>query len=463
MTNATPSMPLDPDPAQLEALNSAVMEYVGRFYAGREHAPALAPRPADGLIEALHSPPSEHGVPIESLLATLDRAVDTGFDTAAGSFLSYIPTGGVHAGAIGAFLGAVTNRYTAAAHASPGAVALEQGVIDWMISLFGMPDDATGVLLSGGSIANLTAVVAARTRLGRVFDDGVVYMSEWAHHSVAKATHIAGITDERLRSIPTDDQLRIDPAALRRAISADRAAGLTPMMIVATAGVTDSGSVDPLERCGEIASAAGAWFHVDAAYGGFFQLTGRGRDRLRGISSADSITVDAHKSLLLPFGVGGLLVRDRVALVEANRGSGAYMQDVPDGELPHFASLSPEMTRPNRGLMIWMALHLHGVGQFRDELDRMLDLASWAADEIRQTDGLELACDPDLSIVVFRSTRGDHHSRRIFDRINRSGVAHVSSTTIDGLFTLRLAFLSQRTTTEIVQRVLEIIKDAAAG
>ena len=235
------------------------------------------------------------------------------------------------------------------------------------------------------------------------------------------------------------------------------------MMIVATAGVTDSGSVDPLERCGAIASAAGAWFHVDAAYGGFFQLTNRGRGRLRGISSADSITIDAHKSLLLPFGVGGLLVSDRSALVEANQGSGAYMQDVPDGELPHFNALSPEMTRPNRGLMIWMALHLHGVGQFRDELDRMLDLASWAADEIRHTDGLELACEPELSIVVFRSTRGDDASRHIFDRINRSGIAHVSSTTIDGRFTVRLAFLSQRTSSAIVERVLETIKDAAAG
>lgn len=180
--------------------------------------------------------------------------------------------------------------------------------------------------MSGGSIANLTAVVTARSQLGEGFHDGVIYASERAHHSINKAARIAGIAPGRVTSVPTDTELRLDPEALEITIRSDRRAGLRPMMIVATAGTTDTGAIDPLGACADLAKAEDTWFHVDAAYGGFFQLTDRGRSRLTGIDRADSITVDAHKSLLLPFGVGGLLVKDPATLIAAHEGHGAYMQ-----------------------------------------------------------------------------------------------------------------------------------------
>lgn len=456
-----PSTPIEPDAAQVAALNQAVMAYVAKFLDTRAGAPVIRGEATPALLADLRQPPREQGRPIDALLDALDRALDTGFDTASGRMLSYIPSGGLHASALGAFLGAVTNRFTGAAHAGAGPVALEQGVIDWMTGLFDLPDSSGGVLLSGGSIANLTAMVAARTRLGEDFDDGVVYTSAWAHHSIDKAARIAGIATRRVRKLPTDADLRLDVGALRQAMVDDRAAGLRPLMIAATAGLTDTGAIDPLAACADLAREHAAWFHVDAAYGGFFQLTERGRARLHGIDRADSITVDGHKSLLLPFGIGGLLVRDRRTLVQAHEGSGHYMQDVAEGEQPHFFQLGPELTRPFRGLSAWLPLHLHGVAPFRDTLDRMLDFAEWAAAEILAMPTLELLHAPALSVVVFRSTRGDAATAALHAAVNASGQAHLSTTTVDGRIAIRIAFLSQRTTAAIVRRLLDVLRDAA--
>jgi aromatic-L-amino-acid decarboxylase len=177
----------------------------------------------------------------------------------------------------------------------------------------------------------------------------------------------------------------------------------------------------------------------------------------------DSITVDAHKSLFLPFGVCGLLMRDTETLAEAHERQGLYMQDAGGQELPHYFALGPELTRPNRGLAVWLPLHLHGITRFREELDRMMDLAEWAADEIGDMPGAELACESDLSVVAFWSTYGDEASKRILDHLNDSREVHVSSTTIDGRFAVRVAFLSHRTAETIAERAVELIRESLDG
>lgn len=237
------------------------------------------------------------------------------------------------------------------------------------------------------------------------------------------------------------------------------------MLIAVSAGTTDTGTVDPLAECARIAAAAGAWFHVDAAYGGFFVLTERGRNRLAGIETADSITIDAHKSLFMPFGVGGLLVRDESQLVDSLEGRGSYMQDVPEHarEIPNYFAMGPELTRPPRGLEVWLALNLHGIEPFRAELDRMLDLAAWTAQALAEMSEIEVVADPELSIVAFRSTAGDSTTRAIAQHMNDSGDVHVSSTTVDGHFTVRLAFLSQRTTGDVARAAVELIREALAA
>ncbi len=447
-----------------EQLTLRVHEYAQRYLQELPAAPASWELIEDMAVATLAAPPSDHGVPIDELLRKVSVALESGINTASGKFLSYIPSGGIYAAAVGRLLGAVVNRYTGGSHGAPGLIALEQGVVRWMCDVFDLPEAASGVLFSGGSTANLTATVAARSRIGDDFSHGVVYASERAHHSVVKAARIAGVHPDRIRAVRADSQLRLDTAELQSAIASDLAAGLAPMLVVASAGTTDTGTIDPLEECAEIAAQGGAWFHVDAAYGGFFALTARGRSRFSGVELADSITVDAHKSLFLPFGVGGLLVRNETTLMDALEGRGAYMQDVPDHAMaiPNYFAMGPELTRPARGLETWLALHLHGVDAFRNELDRMIDLAEWAAAELGRIDGIEIAAEPELSIVTFRADAGDDVSQRIAAHMNASRQVHVSSTTINGLFHIRLAFLSQRTTQDVAATALELVSEALA-
>lgn len=452
---------LELEPHERQLLAQRILDYGEEYLRALPDKPASWPPIDPALVERLGEAPGESGVALEQLFNKLDAALATGIDTSSGKFLSYIPSGGIYTAALGRLLGAIVNRYTGGTHGAPGLIAIEHGVVTWMCGLFGLPATSSGVLLSGGSTANLTATVAARARLGADFSSGVVYTSERAHHSVTKAAVIAGIHPDRIRRVPADSELRLDMAQLRQTINADIAAGLQPMLISLSAGTTDTGTIDPLDAGAAVADETGAWLHVDAAYGGFFVLTDRGADRLRGIERADSITLDAHKSLFLPFGVGGLLVRDESALLGALDGRGAYMQDVPaHGTVPNYFAMSPELTRPARGLETWLALQLHGIAPFRDALDRMLDLAAWATAELRTIDGIRVIAEPELSIVAFHSESGDAATQHIAKHMIDSGDVHVSSTTVDGNFMIRLAFLSQRTEHDVAVRAVELVREA---
>lgn len=448
------------DDLDIEPVVAAVRDLVDAFVAGRPSAPAVGGSADAQLLERLARRPGEGPGDLDEVMDLLGAALEPGFDSAGSGFLSYIPSGALPVAGLAAYVGAATNRYTGANHAAPGAVALEQGVIDWMVELFGMPSTAGGVLFSGGSIANLTATVAARSRFGEDFSLGVVYTSDRAHHSVEKAARIAGIATGRVRAIATDESLRLDADALSKAIDDDLAQGLQPMLVVATAGTTDTGAIDPLVECARLASENGCWFHVDAAYGGFFQLTERGSALLEGIELADSITVDAHKSLFLPFGIGGLIVRDTQALVDAHEGHGSYMQDVADDARPHNYAMGPELTRPNRGLQMWLPLHVHGVDAFRVDLDRMLDMAETTAARLATMEGITVTTAGPLSIVSFAADSGEAATRRILEHLNGSGDVHVSSTILDGRFVIRVAFLSQRTDAAVADRLIDLVAEA---
>ncbi len=467
-TAAMSNLPLEMSSDQRRTLGDQALEFLDQFLINLPSAPVVGPVSDASVLETLRQPPAEVGGAMEDLLEVILSSNQVGVDTASGSHLGYIPNGGVFSGAVGEFLAAGLNRYTGGNNASTGAVAIEQGVIDWMIQLFSMGSRAAGVLLSGGSIANLTAVVTARSRFSRDstdgdFRQGVVYVSVQAHHSITKAARLAGIAPDRVRTIDADASLRIDTAQLQATIDQDLRLGLRPMLVVASAGTTDSGTIDPLADVAGTAAKYGAWSHVDAAYGGFFQLTERGSKRLSGIDQFDSVTLDAHKSLFMPFGIGGLLVRDGDALVEAHAGSGSYLRDTVDIEgLPHFYSLGPELTRPFRGLPVWLGLHLHGVAAFRGELDRMLDLAERARTELDQIARVVVVGSPDLSVVVFRSVHGDVDTEVLLDHINKDGEVLLTSTQIHGRLIIRLAFLNPRTHDGDLDRVLELIETAPA-
>jgi aromatic-L-amino-acid/L-tryptophan decarboxylase len=251
-------------------------------------------------------------------------------------------------------------------------------------------------------------------------------------------------------------------------VVSDRAAGRQPFCVVASAGTTNTGVIDPLAEIADVAAAEGLWYHVDAAYGGFFQLTDRGRERLRGIERADSIVLDAHKGLFLPFGTGCLLVRDAELLRSAHSGPHAdYMQDIEDTGLPTFAEYGPELSRDCRGLRIWLPLHLHGVDTFRAALDEKLDLAEYAYRALCADPHLTVLAPPALSTVAFSSRGTDADTAELVGRVNAEQRVFLSTTRIDGRYTARICVLNHRTDHDRMAYAVDAIRrhatDIAAG
>jgi aromatic-L-amino-acid decarboxylase len=246
-------------------------------------------------------------------------------------------------------------------------------------------------------------------------------------------------------------------------VKEDRDAGRRPFLVVPSAGTTNTGAVDPLAETAAVAEEEGLWTHVDAAYGGFFQLTERGRDRFRGIERADSITLDPHKAMFLPYGTGALLVRDGTLLRDAHAAEGDYLQDLgSEEEIPNFTEYSPELSRPFRGLSMWLPLQLHGVDAFRAALDEKLDLARFVHRELRAMPELEVPWEPELSVVAFRLAGGDdRRNAALLDRINGSRRVFLSSTRIGGRHWIRVCIVSHRTHRDRVEEAVDIIGAAA--
>jgi aromatic-L-amino-acid decarboxylase len=254
----------------------------------------------------------------------------------------------------------------------------------------------------------------------------------------------------------------MDAGAAREMIAADRAGGRRPFLLVASAGTTSTGTIDPLPDLASLAAEQDLWFHVDGAYGGMFRLTERGRRRLGGTERADSVTLDPHKSLFLPYGTGALVVRDGHDLRAAHAVASPYLQDAgSDGLLSDFADLGMELSREFRGLRLWLPLHLYGAGAFRAALDEKLDLAGVAYERLSSEPLLEVPWSPDLTVVTFRVRSSEQASRDLLDRINESGRVVLSSTVAGGRFTLRLCILSHRTHRDRLEEALDIIAAAS--
>lgn len=455
---------LEPGAEEMRAWSARVLDLLIESIDRLEGAPASANDPGPELLAAVTRPPGEGPGEMGELLELTRRAAAASYETAGPSYLAYIPGGGIFTAALGGFLAAGLNRYTGRATPAPALVAQEAGVLRWMCDLFGLPPDSQGLLTTGGSISNLIALAAARTRHadGRV-DRSTVYVGEHAHGSLVKSARTVGIARERVRVVRSTGELRMDVEHLRQRMAEDRAAGLVPVCICAAAGTTNTGTIDPLPEVAAVARETGVWLHVDAAYGGFFQLTARGRERLAGIEAADSIALDPHKSLFLPFGTGALVVRSGEALRHAFSEEADYLQDLDDaGGLPDFDTLGPELTREYRGLRMWLPLHVHGVDAFRRQLDEKLDLARIAYETLSADARFEIPWEPDLSVVAFRLAGGDDEvQRELLRRINASQRVLLSSTRLGGRTYLRIAVLSFRTHESRIREALEIVSRAA--
>jgi aromatic-L-amino-acid/L-tryptophan decarboxylase len=452
-------------------------EIVPQLSAFLDHLPESGISFPSGATEFLNrnadvalQPPAEHARPLGELLGIIVQAAENDINAPSGGALAFIPGSGLVASAAADLIAGVFNRYTALSVVSPAMVALEAEVLRWLASLMGLPATSGGLLTSGASMAIFSAVVCARNRLQENFLNGVVYATDQTHHCLAKAMRLAGFPSTALRLVPADNSWRMNVRALRGMIAKDRTAGYIPLCIAANAGTTNTGTIDPLNDLAAVAQEEDLWFHVDAAYGGFFQLTERGEKRLSGIGHADSIVVDFHKGMFLPFGTGCLLVRDREILRRAHSGGEAPIlrdlqgHDPNDVSLPDFSETSPELTRPNRGLRVWLPLHLHGVAAFREALDEKLDLAEHVYHALQKMPQIQVLAEPELSIVAFycRDANGsraeeDIATEELVRSVNRAGRVYLATTRIHERTVARIAILNVRTTAAIIDDVLNMI------
>ena len=468
---AAASRVLELSPDQRAQLTDAATAHAAGFVDSLDTRPVYQPEHDDG-SNVLRV--SESASSMEDALKILAEHIESnGQNTGSSRFFAYIPSGGLYTGALGSYLGAVNNRYSGVRFAAPGGARLERNLVRWLADEVGYPAGAEGDLTSGGSIATLSALVAARQAhdiRAREIENAVVYMTRLTHHCVPKAMRIAGLEECRTRYVPLDENYRMDPQALEQAIASDHEAGLRPWLIVGTAGTTDRGTVDPLSDLADIADQHDMWLHVDAAYGGAFVLCDEGKRRLKGLERSQSLVLDPHKGLFLPVGVGALLVRSRESLYEAFHARGAYMQDFKgegvDADISP-TDLSPELTRPFRALQMWLPLKLHGLAPFRAALEEKLLLAEYFYDRINQIKGFETGPRPDLSIVPFRyvPSRGDPNefNRRLSEAMREDGRAFMTTTTLDGLFQIRMAILSYHSHREDVDTALELIQENTAA
>ncbi len=452
------SPPLEMSDSQRGQLVEGAVELLEHLRERRSSAPIHQPTP-DSLIEGLLRPPGEDGGSLPAILQMLNLAASCGWQKAHPGDLAYIPTGGLFSGVVAAFLAAGLNAYTGAAFEAPALIAIEESILRWLAHSLGFPPQSEGVMLSGGSLANQTAIACARAA-GFDAERSRVYLCGNAHHSIHKALALCGVPARCVCPVQVNSAQQMDVRALSQSMARDSASGLDPWLVVGTAGSTDVGAIDDLEALARLSKSYSAWLHVDAAYGGMFVLTRRGSERLRGLGAVDSVTVDAHKGLMLPYGAAALLVRHRGALAKAHSGTGAYMRDVPQiPGLPHYFERGPELTRPYRGLLVWLPLQLHGVAAFRSALDRCLDLAEDAARRLASIPGIEVFSQPPLSIVAFRAA-DDTRTDAILTAINSSGKVHVSSTTLQGRLYVRLAFLNPVTSEAEIDCVMQAVESA---
>jgi aromatic-L-amino-acid decarboxylase len=456
--------PLEPSTDEMRRLIDEASRRVLAHIASLPEQPAQNVEGAVEYARTLIEPLPERGTGYETLLDHLfDDLVPRSFNAAGPGYLAYIPGSGIIHSAIADFIADAVNRYVGVFAAAPALAQIEANVVRWLCQIVGFGKGSGGVLTTGGSLANLIALVTARKALlPEDFLRGTLYCGDQTHHAFQKAAMVAGFPPANVRELPSDELFRVRLDALEEAIARDRANGFTPFLIAGSAGTTNTGAVDDLEALGRISRAHSMWYHVDGAYGALFMLTDRGRAALRGIDAADSVVLDPHKTLFLPFGTGALIVRDAGGLRRAHSMHADYLPAFQeDEELVDFCELSPELSRDFRGLRVWLPIKLFGIDVFRQQLDEKLDLAQWAAGELRAIEGIEIVADPQLSTVAFALAGGDEAANHaLLERINSPKRVMLTGAVVGGRFVLRICVLSFRTHMERMRMCMEDIRAA---
>ncbi|MGB8716234.1 MAG: aminotransferase class V-fold PLP-dependent enzyme [Rhodanobacteraceae bacterium] len=467
------------DPANLE-LSPAQMQAMGEDVVRRAVAhlsdPDAMPIRGDytgieALCRSLRERAPEQGAPLDTLLDPLfDEWIPRSFSTQAPGYMAYIPGGGVYPAALADFIADAVNRYTGVWQAAPALVQLEANALEWLRDWMQFPPQARGLFTTGGSMAIFNAIACAREKLlGADIRSGTLYVSSQAHHCIVKAAKLAGIARDRVRTIDVDEDFRLRVDALQQAIDEDRRAGLTPFMVFSSAGTTNTGAVDPIDAVADLAEREQIWHHVDGAYGGFFHMVPGLRPLLSGLPRADSLTLDPHKGLFMPYGTGALLVRDGEALRALHASSAGYLPDNQD-EFYDPAQYGPDLSRGFPGLRIWLTLKFFGAARYRAALAEKRELAVWAAGQVARIPGIVIDARPQLSLFAFHLQGANLDTlqaqnaatRALMERVTDRGQVMVTGAQVGERFLGRVCVLSFRTRRAQVETLVQQLADESA-
>ena len=454
------------------------LEVVARYYGELPAMPVMPVTTAGAVRDLLSEPlPSEPATVTEALGIVRDVVYPLSRHNGHPRFFGYVASPGSAAAIAGDLLTAGLNANVTSWRSAPGAAEMEHVVVDWLKTMIGYDSGATGVLVSGGSMANLSALAAARTAadpdIGRIGAGRrgplQVYVSEEAHFSIEKAARLLGIGSENVETIPTGTSLRMDVAELERRISADRRTGLNPMCIVANAGTVNTGAVDPLDEIANIAERHRVWLHVDGAYGAFAALAPSAKHLFAGIERADSVTLDPHKWLYTSVGCGCVLYRNPQPAIDTFAHNAEYTRPVGlfRDEAFAFWDLGPELSRPFRALTVWLQIKLWGTRALAAAIESNIACARHFGSLVQNSQELELLAPVGLSIFCFRYRPAgyagnlDTLNERILINLQRAGSSYLSNALLGGNFALRGCVLNYRTTVQDMDVLLEDIREAA--
>ena len=460
-----PNLQLPPD--EMRQLGYRVIDQIVEYYETVADKPVMCLSPRTELEARLREPLPEQPADVNSLLDQLQRDVWSNIGNVIHPrFFAFIPSPSNFVSVMADALAAGFNPFAGNWLEGSGPQQIELVTVDWLRQMCGLPETAGGLFVSGGSMANLTALAAAKqVTLGNRIENSIVYFSDQTHSSLGKALRILGFAPDQIRKLPSDEQFRLLTPELREAVAADRAAGRQPFCVIANAGTTNTGSVDPLNEIADFCSAENLWLHIDGAYGAAACLTERGQQLLVGIERADSLSLDPHKWMFQPFEIGCVILRDARGLKKTFHTMAEYLEDTKRAEEQeiNFYDYGIQLTRGFRALKLWLSLKTFGAAAFRQAIEHSFELAEFAESLIRQSNCWEIVSPATMGIVAFRFVPPYPASEEEINELNRriveaqieDGFAFANSTALNGRVVQRLCTINHRTAKDHVRATIE--------
>src|SRR5215813_11964342 len=472
---------LDVTDDALQQISAHVAKLVAEYIATISERPVRAENHAGKTTESIDTELSAEGVPLEQLLAECRTIMDLSRHNGHPRFFGYVASPSTPVGAYADLIASALNANITCWRSGPAGTEVERLVVRWLGSLIGYDEQANGLLTSGGSMANMIALLIASRRRSNMSRQGfwnagppmTVYASEEVHMSIAKAADILGIGRDQVRTIACDERQRIRVDALRQRIEADLREGLRPFCVVGSAGTVNTGVVDPLSEIANVANEFELWFHVDGAYGAPGVLDERKKHLFAGLERADSVSLDPHKWLYVPVDAGCLLFHDAAAAKAAFSTEDAdYIQTLGYADEEAFAvwDYGVELSRRFRALKVWMTLQYYGTRRLADAISEDIALAAYLGELVSKADDFELLAPVELSICCFRyvpqnATESglDQLNEKIMAAVQKGGRAYLSNATVNGKFALRACITNFRTTKADIEETLKVVRAVATS